>query len=152
MNSMEEKFFTSKQTAEITGCTLRQLQYWREKEVVVPVIDATGTGRSVYYSRSNLVALCTMEYCLSIGLSFVVCQQALKTLKEQEPEFSNPSKARRFMLWRDKSESSLKLVEFDLERANAALVEGQPAIPIWLDAIHQRLVRRLQEWGDRGHH
>ncbi|MDM9584871.1 MerR family transcriptional regulator [Nostoc sp. GT001] len=28
---MQETFFTSKQAAEITGCTLRQLQYWREK-------------------------------------------------------------------------------------------------------------------------
>jgi hypothetical protein len=32
---MQETFFTSKQAAKITGCTLRQLQYWREKGVVV---------------------------------------------------------------------------------------------------------------------
>ncbi|WP_445300316.1 MULTISPECIES: MerR family transcriptional regulator [unclassified Microcoleus] len=35
-------------------CTLRQLQYWRESGVVVPVITETGTGRSVYYSQENL--------------------------------------------------------------------------------------------------
>ena len=52
---MVEKFFTSKNAALITGCTLRQLQYWREKGVIVPVVSATGTGRSVYYSRSELV-------------------------------------------------------------------------------------------------
>ena len=35
---MQEKFFTSKEAAQITGCTLRQIQYWREKGIVVPVI------------------------------------------------------------------------------------------------------------------
>lgn len=143
---MQERFFTSKEASEITGCTLRQLQYWREKGVVVPVVEATGKGRSVYYSRSDLVALFAMEYCLSFGLSFEVARETLKTLKEKEPEFSNPSSARRFMLWRDKAERSLELVEFDLERAIASISVGQPAIPVWLDAIHQRLVRRLLEW------
>ena len=142
---MHEKFFTSKQASEITGCTPRQLQYWREKRIVVPVVDATGKGRSVYYSRSDLVALAAMEYCLSVGLSFDACQETLKTLKEQEPEFSNPTRAKRFMLWRETSEQPLKLVEFDLERAIASVASGQPAISVWLDAIHQRLVRRLNE-------
>jgi hypothetical protein len=46
-----------------------------------------------------------MEYCLSVGLSFE-CQQMLKTLKEKEPEFYNPSSASRFMLWRETQERS----------------------------------------------
>lgn len=53
------------------------------------------------------------------------------------------------MLWRESQEQERELVEFELEGAIASLREGQPAIPIWLDAIHQRLVRRLKEWGDR---
>ena len=110
-------FFTSKQAAEITGCTLRQLQYWREKGVVVPVVEATGKGRSVYYSQSDLVTLAAMEYCLSVGLSFDVARETVKTLNEKEPEFSNPTSARRLMLSWDSAERSLKLVEFDLERA-----------------------------------
>jgi DNA-binding transcriptional MerR regulator len=48
---MEEPFFSSREAAEITGCTLRQLQYWREKDVVIPTINATGTGRSIYRSH-----------------------------------------------------------------------------------------------------
>ncbi len=35
---MQEPFFTSKQAAEISGRTLRQLQYWREKKIVIPTI------------------------------------------------------------------------------------------------------------------
>ncbi len=140
---MQETFFTSKQAAEITGCTLRQLQYWREKGVVVPTISATGTGRSVYYSRSDLMALAAMEYCLSVGLSFETAATALKQLYEKEPEFTNPASEKRFMLWWDKQERSLQLVEFDLERAIASLKSGEPVIPVWLDRIHQRLASKL---------
>lgn len=143
---MQETFFTTKQASEITGCSLRQIQYWREKKVIVPVVNASGQGRSVYYSQSDLVALFTMEYCLSVGLNFDVARETLKTLKEKEPEFSKPNSARRFMLWRKAQERSLELVDFDLEQAITSVREGQPAIPIWLDAIHQRLVRRLYEW------
>ena len=67
---MQENFFTSKQAAKIAGCTLRQLQYWREKGVIVLTISATGTGRSIYYSKQNLVELAAMAYLLSVGLSF----------------------------------------------------------------------------------
>lgn len=83
---MQETFFTSKEAAQITGCTLRQIQYWREKGIVVPVISDTGTGRSIYYSRSNLVELAAMVYWLSTGISFDIACETLKRLKEQEPE------------------------------------------------------------------
>jgi DNA-binding transcriptional MerR regulator len=140
---MQETFFTSKQAAKVTGCTLRQLQYWREKGVVVPVISGTGTGRSLYYSRSDLVELAVMEYWLSVGLSFDVARQSLKTLKDKEPEFFNPEKARRLMLAWNAKARSLELVEFDLEEAIASLKSGQPVIPLWLDAIHEELTKTL---------
>jgi DNA-binding transcriptional MerR regulator len=140
---MQEKFFTSKQAADITGCTLRQLQYWREKGVVVPAITGTGTGRSVYYSRSDLAALAAMEYCLSVGLTFEVAAMTLQRLREKEPEFTNSVSLGRFMLFWDSKERSLQLVEFDLESAIASLKTGQPVIPVWLDQIHQGLASKL---------
>ncbi|MEP0880984.1 MerR family transcriptional regulator [Trichocoleus sp. ST-U3] len=146
---MQEAFFTSKQAAEITGCTLRQLQYWREKGVVVPAISATGTGRSVYYSRSDLVELATMEYCLSVGLSFEAAATTLKKLKEKEPEFTNPERQSRFMLWWYHRERSLEVVEFELHIAMALIQEGELVIPVWLDRIHQRVAKRLAEESDR---
>jgi len=95
---MQQTFFTSKQAADITGCTLRQLQNWREKGVVVRAITGTGTGPSVYYSRSDLAALATMEYCLSVGLTFEVALRTLQRLREKEPEFTNSVSLGRFML------------------------------------------------------
>lgn len=140
-----KKVFTSKEAAQLTGCTLRQLQYWREQGVVVPDIDAPGTGRSVYYSRRDLVTLATMQYCLSIGLNFDICRRTLEKLKEQEQELWIPSRIQRFMLLRETAEQPLELVEFDLDRAIASVQLGQPAIPLWLDTIRQRVAMRLEE-------
>ena len=140
---MSETFFTSKQASEITGCSLRQLQYWREKGVVVPSISATGPGRSIYYSRSELVKLAAMEYCLSVGLSFEAAATTVKRLEEKQPEFTNPTSQGRFMLWWDSKERSLQLVDFDMESAIASLKSGEPVIPVWLDEIHQQLASRL---------
>ncbi|MDH6103776.1 MerR family transcriptional regulator [Chrysosporum ovalisporum ANA283AFssAo] len=140
---MEEIFFTSKQAAEITGCTLRQVQYWREKGIVVPVISETGTGRSIYYSRSNLVELAAMVYWLSVGISFDIACQTLKKLKEEEPELFSSGQGKRFMLLSEAQDKSLSLVEFDRKSAIASLDEGKPVIPVWLDVVYQGLVSKL---------
>ncbi|MFN6179703.1 MAG: MerR family transcriptional regulator [Dolichospermum sp.] len=139
---MQETFFTSKEAAQLTGCTLRQIQYWREKGIVVPVIGDTGTGRSIYYSRSNLVELAAMVYWLSTGISFDIASETLKQLKEQEPEFFISGQGRRFMLL--SRDDSLFLVEFDRERAIASLDEGKAVIPVWLDVIYQQLAVKLK--------
>ncbi|MBD1216507.1 MAG: MerR family transcriptional regulator [Aphanizomenon flos-aquae Clear-A1] len=139
---MQEKFFTSKEAAQITGCTLRQIQYWREKGIVVPVIGDTGTGRSIYYSRSNLVELAALVYWLSTGISFDIACETHKTLKEQEPELFISGQGRRFMLLLSQDDS-LSLVEFDRERAIASLDEGKAVIPVWLDVIYQQLSSKL---------
>jgi DNA-binding transcriptional MerR regulator len=141
---MSETFFSSKEAAEITGCSLRQLQYWRERGVVVPPISATGTGRSIYYSRSELAELAVMEYWLSVGLSFEMAAKALQALKQKAPDFSNPVVQKRFMLVWDRKEKNLRLEEFEREEAIASLDKGQPVIPVWLDQIHQQLARRLK--------
>lgn len=161
---MQDAFFTSKQAAEMTGCTLRQLQYWREKEVVIPTISATGTGRSVYYSKANLLELAVMVHFLSVGLSFDLAGETLKTLKDKEPELFTTSQCqgKRFMLLRSavgssaslslkeklsKGEkiSTLFIVEFDREKAIASLEQGQPVIPVWLDMIYTELAVKLEK-------
>ncbi|MBW4670073.1 MAG: MerR family transcriptional regulator [Cyanomargarita calcarea GSE-NOS-MK-12-04C] len=142
---MQDTFFTSKQAAEMTGCTLRQLQYWREKGVVVPTIRSTGTGRSVYYSRSEVMELAVMEYCLGVGLNFEVAAATVKQLKDKGLILTRDEKApQRFMLWWDGNKGKLELVEFDLKKAIASLQVGQPVIPLWLDIIHQFIGTKLQ--------
>jgi DNA-binding transcriptional MerR regulator len=139
---MQETFFTSKEAAKLAGCTLRQIQYWREKGIVVPVISETGTGRSIYYSKSNLVELAAMVYWLSTGISFDIACETLKQLKEQEPELFISGKGKRFMLLLSQDDS-LSLVEFDRKSAIASLDEGKAVIPVWLDVIYQQLASKL---------
>jgi hypothetical protein len=42
-----------------------------------------------------------------------ITRETVKILKEQEPEFSNPTSARRFTLWQEILEQELELVEFN---------------------------------------
>jgi DNA-binding transcriptional MerR regulator len=143
---MGEKFFSSREAAKITGCTLRQLQYWRERGVVVPPISATGTGRSIYYSRSELVELALMESWLSLGLSFEVASAVLGQLKKHAPEFTDGKTTRRLMLVWNEAKGILKIDDFDREVAIARLDEGLPVIPLWLDRVHHRLERELKAY------
>jgi DNA-binding transcriptional MerR regulator len=141
---MQDTFFTSKQAAEMTGCTLRQLQYWREKGVVVPTIRSTGTGSSVYYSRSEVMELAVMEYCLGVGLNFEVAAATVKQLKDKGLILTSAHKGReRFMLGWDRLKGKLELVEFDLDKAHALLEQGKTVIPVWLDEIYQQLAKKL---------
>ncbi|WP_072619877.1 MerR family transcriptional regulator [Spirulina major] len=140
---MEQPFFSSREAADITGCTLRQLQYWREKEVVIPTINATGTGRSIYYSQANLVELSVMAYWLSLGLTFEVAHESLMKLRAIEPRFVEPPIARRFMLKWEEMRGKLELVEFDREGAIASLDAGQPVIPVWLEQIYSKLSNKI---------
>ena len=157
---MGEKFFTSKEAAKTVGCSLRQLQYWREKDVVVPTIQGSGIGRSIYYSQSDVVRLAIMEYLLSVGLSFSEASRGLKELVAADLNYADRRSKKRWMLcWDEKSgcdptspkgalgsapsKRSLVLEEFDRARAIALLDRGQAVIPIWLDTIHQRLRSKM---------
>lgn len=151
MNVMEEKFYTSTEAAEITHCSRRQLQYWREKGVVVPTVNTTGKGRNVYYSVTDLLALSVMQYLLSVGLNFEICQQTLETLRQKEPwlfeESVTSAKMKRMMLLLCASEEpQLQLAEFDKQVALEALCQGKPVIPFWSDLVHQRLKENLQSF------
>ncbi len=141
---MQDMFFTSKQAAQIAGCTLRQLQYWREKEVIVPTISSTGTGRSVYYSRSEVMELALMVYCLEVGLNFDIAAATVNNLKDKELILpASEEVPRRFMLAWDKKLGKLELSKFDLKKAIAILEKGKPVIPVYLDDIYQKLAAKL---------
>lgn len=150
---MEEKFYTSTEAAEITNCSRRQLQYWRDKGVVVPTVNTTGKGRNVYYSVADLLTLTVMHYLLSVGLSFEVCREALAMLQDKEPrlfeEFVPKKKMRQLMLISNASqEKYLTLAEFDKEGALEAISQGLTVIPFWCDRIHEVLHQNLKRFSE----
>ena len=140
---MGENFFTSKQAAKSVGCSLRQLQYWREKGVVVPTIKGTGTGRSIYYSQSDVVQLAIMEYLLAVGLSFSEASRGLKEIIKADFYYADPKSSENWMLCWNAKKRSLVLEEFDREKAIALLDKGQAVIPIYLNEIHNLLSTRV---------
>ena len=136
-------FFTSKQTSAMTGCTLRQLQYWREQKVIVPTVDATGKGRSVFYTEVDLVALMIMKKFLSSGLDYTQACLGLDAIKKQQPDFTDPNIRNRYFFSYSNTGNSIALKEFNVTEIETVLKLGQPIIPVWLDAIHKELAEIL---------
>ncbi len=145
---MNKQFFTSREAAQLTGCSLRQLQYWREKEVVVPTISGTGTGRSVYYSYSELVELKLMEYWLRIGFSFDSASMLLDKLRyyKDELDYLNPETTERVMFYCNPDWDHLLLDSFERDRAIEYFDQGLPVIPLWFDQIHHQLRLKLKSF------
>jgi DNA-binding transcriptional MerR regulator len=131
---MQEPFFTSKQAAQISGCTLRQLQYWREKEIVVPTVGSQGTGRSIYYSPSEVVELGIMEYCLGSGLNMEIAAVALKSLKEKSPDLLQTVSQSWLLSW-DGQKKVLELVDFDEIQAVEWLKAGRVMILLRFEKV-----------------
>lgn len=134
IDSMEEPFFTSKQAAEISGCTLRQLQYWREKEIVVPTVGSQGTGRSIYYSPADVVELGIMEYCLGSGLNMEIAAAALKSLKDKSPDLIQTVSQSWLLSW-DGHKRVLELVDFDEIQAIKWLKAGRVMILLRFEKV-----------------
>jgi len=134
---MQKPFFTSKEAAQMSGCTLRQLQYWREKGTVVPTIDSTGTGRSIYYSPPEVVELAVMEYCLRSGLNFEIAAGALKLLKQKSADLIQTVSQSWLFSWDGRTEL-LEMVEFDEAKAIEWLKTQRVIIPLCLETVIDR--------------
>jgi DNA-binding transcriptional MerR regulator len=131
---MQEPFFTSKQASDISGCTLRQLQYWREKEIVVPTVGSQGTGRSIYYSPAEVVELGIMEYCLKSGLNMEIAAAALKVLKEKSSDLLHTVSQSWLLSW-DGQKKVLELVDFDEIQAVEWLKAGRVIILLRFEKV-----------------
>jgi DNA-binding transcriptional MerR regulator len=133
---------------------------WVHKIPQKPIVTVEGAesglksaeGRNVYYSPTGLLALTVMEYLLSMGLSFEVCQEVLEMLKASESWLFEPSvlegQMKRFMLLLDLKRRCL--VNFDSGLALETINRGWPVVPFWSDRIHQRLRDNLSSFASLG--
>lgn len=132
---MKQEFFSSKEAASLAGCTQRQLQYWREKGIVVPTVDATGTGRSIYYSPSEVVELTVMGYCLRSGVNFEIAAGVLKLLKARSPDLIETVSQPWLFSWNDRA-GGVEMVDFDEEKAIEWLKDKRVVIPLWVEKLN----------------
>ncbi len=75
-----ERRFTSREVAAVTGITLRQLQWWDERRIVVPERE----GRRRLYSLGNLAELAVIAELRDKGFSL---QRVRKVVRALEREF-----------------------------------------------------------------
>jgi DNA-binding transcriptional MerR regulator len=81
-SGLERIYLTTKDTATLVGCTLRQLQYWRKRSIVVPVVNPIGTGYSAYYDQKNVIDLFIINYLVTRGYDLKIAGQILWEIKE----------------------------------------------------------------------
>ena len=148
---MGEPFYTSTEASKITGCSRRQLQYWRKQGVVVPTVNPGGKGRNVYYTESDLLILSIMEYLLSLGLNFDVSLKVLETLRDKDVWFLDKSLARKknnrlMLVLSDNKENEIQLTNFDVELAIQKLEQGYAIAPFWRDRIYDKLQNNLKDF------
>ncbi len=75
-----ERRFSSREVAALTGITLRQLQWWDERRIVVP----ERLGRRRLYSLGNLAELAVIAELRDKGFSL---QRVRKVVRALEREF-----------------------------------------------------------------
>jgi len=75
-----ERRFSSREVAALTGITLRQLQWWDERRIVVPQRQ----GRRRLYSLGNLAELAVIAELRDKGFSL---QRVRKVVRALEREF-----------------------------------------------------------------
>jgi DNA-binding transcriptional MerR regulator len=147
---MQNDFYTSTEVSTITGCSRRQLQYWRDKGVVVPTVNPSGKGRNIYYSVKELLALTLMHRLLSLGLSFEPSVKVLEMLKHGETwlfgESLEPSQSKRWMIALGIKDYSPAVLNFDRDFALEMLERGGGIFDLASDSIYQHLKRNLAEF------
>jgi hypothetical protein len=95
------------------------------------------------------VELAAMVYWLSVGFTFEVAREVLKTLKEQYLGLLNDREPKRLIFVKESQEGAAKLVEFDGEKVVAAWAEGKFVVPVWLDVIYGRLNNKFKIYLDK---
>jgi DNA-binding transcriptional MerR regulator len=71
--------FSTREVVELTGATARQLQWWDEQRVVVPVRD----GRKRVYSHADLIDILTIEELRRRRISLQQIRRVLRFLRSE---------------------------------------------------------------------
>lgn len=132
--------FNAEQAACLSGCTLRQLRYWRDTGLIEPAVRGGSENPREGYDFRNLVELRTITGMLKQGISLQKIRKTLDFLRTHTD--------------RDRPLSECKLVTdgstiFEIcdhpQQLLDTLRKGQVAFCIALDNIVQELQDRLVE-------
>ncbi len=80
---MQEPVYTTTEVAHITGFSLRQLDYWARKKIIVPGFQqAQGSGSRRLYTVEDLVQLNIVRQLKKHNWSTQKIHKAIETLKD----------------------------------------------------------------------
>ena len=91
----------------------------------------------------DFVALATIEYWLSVGFTFEVAREVLKTVQEKYPGLLSDQDPNRLMFVKESQAGDSKLVEFDVEKVVTAWAKCKFVVSVWLDVIYGRLREKV---------
>jgi DNA-binding transcriptional MerR regulator len=80
---MQKSVFTTVEVASITGFSLRQLDYWARKKIIIPgFAQAHGSGSRRLYKIEDIVQLNIIHQLKKQGWSTQKIAQSIETLKD----------------------------------------------------------------------
>jgi DNA-binding transcriptional MerR regulator len=90
--------FDSKTASRIVGVSLRQLQYWDERDFIRPSVrPADGRGTKRLYSFNDLVCLKVVKDLAQRGFSLQMIRRCLRPLKEHSERTARSSESLRYL-------------------------------------------------------
>ncbi|MDY6795401.1 MAG: MerR family transcriptional regulator [Actinomycetota bacterium] len=134
--------FNTEQAACISGCTSRQIRYWKDTGLIQPIKEDTsenGVVRS-WYDFRNLVELRTVYGMLQRGVSLQKIRKTLLYLRENT-DYSHPLAECKLVT----DGSTIFEICDDPASILDTLRRGQVALCIALDGIIEELSARLVE-------
>jgi len=90
--------YDSKSASRIVGVSLRQLQYWDERDFIRPSVKlAEGRGTKRLYSFHDLICLQVIKDLAYHGFSLQKIRRCLKPLKDQSVRTERPSESLKYL-------------------------------------------------------
>lgn len=90
--------YDSKTASSIVGVSLRQLQYWDERDFIRPSVKlAEGRGTKRLYSFHDLVCLKVVQDLARHGLTLQKIRRCLKPLKDNAARTERPAQSLKFL-------------------------------------------------------
>ena len=90
--------YDSKSASRIVGVSLRQLQYWDERDFIRPSVKlAEGRGTKRLYSFHDLICLQVIKDLAYHGFSLQKIRRCLKPLKDQSVRTEQPSESLKYL-------------------------------------------------------
>ena len=90
--------YDSKTASRIVGVSLRQLQYWDERDFIRPSVKlAEGRGTKRLYSFHDLVCLKVVQDLARHGLTLQKIRRCLKPLKDNASRTERPAQSLKYL-------------------------------------------------------